>query len=386
MSSDRASDSTDEIPKPVSEYADEAVVTQAVAREIKSTDFSDWYDEFQFRQNIRNGQEYFNGPSMKKPPGRFNPSDLLKCHRKTYYGHLNAPEETDDPDGIFFYGNRFEEDLAERYLEDSVDLPETYLQNSLWMNTTIDTDIGPITLVGSTDPVIVDEEGNPILLTEIKTTSSIEFTSEPKMHHLAQTHAYMYGLTEKYDRQIRDVVFLYADRDSLDAKTFHATFDREFWRDRVVRWMEENTFYRVFGFLPPADPEQDWECEYCNYKERCGQSSMYYENEEAAGLLPLYTEYPRGKVVEYLEAHEEAKLTPALAQTYPDLVDEYGAFPWVCNECDSKFVWDEINWNGGPSPECPNCDGKESAGRLRGPEPDEQHHIDVVDRPEGGSS
>lgn len=362
---------------------EEAIDPQSVARKITSTSFEDWYNKFQFRQNIRRGQEYFNGPPKEKPPGRFSPSDLLKCHRKTYYNHLNAAVESSDPDGIFYFGNRFEEELAEQFIEESVDTPGTYLQNSLWIRTNIETEVGPVTLVGSTDPVIVDKNGEPILLTEIKTTSSIEYTSKPKEHHLAQTHAYMYGLTEKYDRQIHDVVFLYAERDTLEAKTFHSTFDWEFWTGRVVNWMKENTFYRVFGFLPPAEPQHDWECKYCDYRDRCGQTSSLFEDEKAAGFLPLKTDYPREKVTEYLNAHPEAKLTPSLAHTYPNLIRDHGAYDWICSDCDATFPWDEINWNGEDTPPCPVCAREGKNGRLSGPPPAEQHRIEIVEQPEG---
>lgn len=357
-----------------------------IARMITNFDFEDWYKQYQFAENIRNGAPYFNGPSKLKPPGRFSPSELLKCHRKVYYKHLNAPEENPDPKGIFYFGNQFEEDLAEEFIADTVSVPGTFLQNSIWTRFEIDTDIGTVVVNGSTDPVVVDKNAEPILLTEIKTSSSLQYTSEPKQHHLAQAHAYMEGLSRKFDSVVRNAVFLYADRKSLQAKTFHVKFDDEFWENKVVDWMQRNTYYRVFGFLPPAEPEQEWECKFCPYKNRCGQSSELYEDEDAAGLLPLYTGYPREKVVEYLEAHPEAQLTPSLAHKYPELADQHDVFDWQCTECDAEYSWDEISWNGNDTPKCPSCNATGETGYLRGPAPAEQHHIDVIDRPEGGST
>jgi len=359
---------------------------ELIARLIVNTDFEDWYRQYQFAENIRNGTPYFNGPSKLKPPGRFSPSELLKCHRKIYYKHLNAPEENADPKGIFYFGNQFEEDLAEEFIADAMSGLNTYLRNSLWTQIEIDTDMGTIVVNGSTDPVVVDEDAEPILLSEIKTSSSLKYTSSPKEHHLAQAHAYMEGLSRKFDLEVRDVVFLYADRESLQAKTFHVEFDNEFWENKVVDWMERNTYHRVFGFLPPAEPEQEWECKFCPYKNRCGQSSGLYEDEDAAGFLPLYTDYPREKVVEYLEAHAEAKLTPSLAHKYPGLTDQHDVFDWQCSECDTQYSWNEISWSGDDGPECPSCNAADETGYLRGPTPAEQHHIEAVERQEEGST
>lgn len=352
---------------------------EKIAKQLADADFQEWYKGYRFAENIRNGQSYFNGPSKLKPPANLNPSDLLKCHRKTYYSHLNAPEETDDPEGIFYFGSKFEEDLAEQFIADVVTVPQTYLQNSIWVRSEIDTEIGTVELSGSTDPVIVDENAEPHILTEIKTSTSLKYTNEPKDHHLAQAHAYMLGLSKKFETDINDTVFLYADRESLDAKTFHVSFDQEFWETEVVDWVRRYTYYRVFGFLPPADPVQEWECEFCPYKNRCGEVSEFYEDEEAAGFLPLYTAYPRNKVVEYLESHEAAKLTPALAHKFPGLAKEYHVFDWECSKCEANFSWDEIEYDLNKTPTCPACESKEDRGFLSGPDPEEQHYIEVVE-------
>lgn len=364
----------------IGDEADGTLDATVLARQIVSANFDEWYRRHRFTQNIRNGQPYFNGPPNLKPPARFSASDLLKCHRKIHYKHRNAPEESEDPRGIFYFGEKFEEDLAEQFLEESITAPEIFIRNSVWVNATVSTEVGTITLVGSTDPTATDEEGDVILLTEMKTSSSIEYLAEPKEHHLAQAHAYMHALSQQQEREVRDVVFIYAGRDTLDVKIFHETFDEQFWESRLVKWMKHNTYYRVLGLLPPAEPEQDWECDFCPYRGRCGQTNVPYQDEDAAGFLPLHTEYPREKVKEYLETHDAAKLTPSLAQEYPDLAERHGAFDWECNICTESFRWDSIAWDGRQRPVCPNCEDDGRDGRLKGPEPEDQHHIEVVDR------
>jgi CRISPR-associated exonuclease Cas4 len=212
----------------------------ALIDSINATSFADWYRERQFARNIREGQPYFNGPDRVPTPERHSPSQLNQCHRKIYYRQLNAPEEQTDPSGIFWTGTRFEEELVMPYLEAAVGSDE-YVRNSMWIDITCATDAGEIRIKGATDPVVVDPDSEPLLLSESKTKSSVEHLDEPDTHHKAQVHAYMYGLTQKYDRRVTDAVLLYGSRTSLDIRVFHVPFDPWFWRQTVLNWAAEHT-------------------------------------------------------------------------------------------------------------------------------------------------
>ena len=105
------------------------------------------------------------------------------------------------------------------------------------------------------------------------------------------------------------------------------------------------------------------------------------ENADHRGRF--YTGYPRENVVEYSEAHPEAQLTPSLAHRFPELAEQHDMFDWQCSECDAEYSWDEISWNGNDTSKCPSCNATGETGCLRGTAPAEQHHIEVVDHPEG---
>lgn len=365
---------------PITESA--ATEPKRLANEIVTTSFDRWYNEYQITQNIKNGKPFFNGSSKPKPAGNFRASELLQCHRKIFYKHHKAPSETTLPQGQFFVGNKFEHELAEEFLEDAISAENRYIQNDLWAQVTINSELGSITINGSTDPVIVDKVGEPFLPAEIKTTSSIEYRSSPSEHHLAQLHSYMVGLSDKWNKNIDYGILLYADRDSLGTKAFKVPFDREFWQERVIPWLKSNTYYRVFGFLPPAEPEQDWECDYCPYQHRCGAGGTGFEDEKPGGFLPMFTDYPESKVKEYLDSHDDAKLTPSLANTHPTVAAQHDVHDWVCTDCDARIPWDQVEWEGGEGPPCPECDEEDNPGRLRDPTTDEQHYIEIIDRPE----
>ena len=343
-------------------------------KKLSQERFREWYQERQYRENIENGQPYFNKSGGVSSPNRHSPSQLLQCHRKTVYSQLNAPEEQKDPKGIFWIGSRFEEDVALPFLREAITGTDQYVTNSLWVDFTVQTDSGDLHIKGETDPVIVDADCEPLVLTEIKTKDSIDETGTPSSHHRAQAHAYMYGLSEKYDRDITDAVILYGGRTSLDIQPFHITFDPFFWRKTVIKWAAQHTSYRLRDELPPADPEQDWECNFCSYRERCGNGDLDYSDVGPAGLLPGVAAYPKSKVVEYLEAHDEVKLTPTLAKKYPEVAAQYPVSVWVCTACGSEFEWDSPEWDEYPStpPLCPECLTNEIPVPLRPNWPYEQ--------------
>lgn len=359
--------------EPHQEPSDESAPNTIASRLVNRIDgrrFETWYQERQIAENIRKGRPYFNGPSRVPSPERHSPSGLLQCHRKLVYRQENAPKEEADPEGIFWVGSRIEEDLIVPFLEDVIS-SEEYIRNSMWVDFVVETDTGEIHIKGATDPVIVNQESNPLLLTEVKTKQSVDHVTKPNPHHLAQIHCYLYGLSQSYDR-ITNAVVIYVSRDSLEMKALPVEFDPWFWRESVVEWAATHTEYRLDGRLPPRTPEQGWECEFCSFRERCGKGDEDVADEAPEGLLPLF-DYPREQLVEYLEAHADrnARLIPSLAHQYPDLAEEYGVYDWQCQNCDAAFSWRVVEWSGVLSnpPSCLNCS---SQNALRGPQPSQQ--------------
>ena len=349
--------------------SEEQRVTNSALHSISDVNFDDWYQEREYRENIESGTPYFNGPSSVPDPERHSPSKLLQCHRKIYYRQTNAPEEQADPDGIFWFGTRFEEDIIFPFLRDEITESDTYVCNSIWIDFTVQTEAGKLQIKGATDPLIVDSNAVPILPTEIKTKQSLDHVSSPSSHHRAQLHAYMRGLSQKYDTEITDGVIIYGSRESLDIETFHVEFDDEFWGQTVLKWASNHTEFRLEQTLPPQSPEYDWECEFCSYRERCGKGNSVHSDLGSEGFLPGFDSYPRNKVEAYLEAHDGAKLTPALSNQYPDLAEKYGVRSWRCPSCGSTYTNEElsIDLTSCQQPLCPQCAADDSIVELNSP-------------------
>lgn len=327
----------------------------ALAERIDGESFAEWYREREFARNIREGKPYFNGPSRVPAPERHTPSSLLQCHRKIVYRQENAPAEQENPEGIFWMGRRFEEDVLFPFLQDAVG-DDAYVRNSIWIDFEEETDIGDIRFKGATDPCIVDREAEPLVPTEVKTKEEVDHLDEPNRHHRAQVHAYLRGLSEKFDRDVNEAIIIYGSRKTMNVRTFREPFDVEFWEE-VVEWAAQHTEYRAADELPPDDPEYGWECRYCDYRHRCGRTDQPYSDEGVRGLLPLLADYPRQRVIEYLRAHDDPPLTPTLAWEYPDLADDHGVLGWSCPSCETSFTWKEIDHDpdAQDTPVCPEC-------------------------------
>lgn len=371
---------------------------EEITEHLSPKQFEEWYREWQFRQNIEDGNSYFNKTGYVPDAERQSPSKLMQCHRKQWYKAFNAPAEEEDPLGIFWTGEKFEEEIIMPFLSDfagSIN-GNNYVQNSMWIDVEIPVtlDSGEETKVrirGETDPVVVDRRGNPLLVTEVKNKKSLDKFEkqddpEPDIHHKAQIHAYMYGLSESFERSVKRGVLLYGSRNTHDLLPIEVEFDPDFWQQQVVEWAKKQTEYRLNEELPPIDPQFSWECRFCEYSNRCGmgddppwyndESDRYpsdaeWQDSGANGFLPL-TNYPLDHVIEYMRAHapDGAKLTPTLEEQYPFLRDKFDVYNWVCEDCDKEIGRWRFDWDGDTDnpPNCPTCDAE-----LRGPLPENQH-------------
>lgn len=340
--------------------------------------FDTWYRERQKRQNIEDGKSYFNSLRSPKADARHGPSQLLQCQRKQYYRARCAPAESEVPTGTFWNGDKVETEIVLPFLR-AVLGDDQYVQNSLWVSFSITADETELEFRGETDPVVVDNQGNPVLVTEIKTSRRVKSRETASPHHLAQIHAYMYGLSQKSSEVVRDGVILYVDRETFDLQSFPVEFDPKFWRETVVSWAEEQSHYRGSETLPSAEPHQEWECRYCPYRERCGRGTTSGESTSWFGIIPEPGTYPHDRLESFLRSHPESRLPPNLASEHPDLADRYGTYNWECEACGNSVPYDFTEGDGGVDDDlqCSKCAKSGIPAQLRSPPPDRQAEISL---------
>ncbi|MFB6197696.1 MAG: Dna2/Cas4 domain-containing protein, partial [Halobacteriaceae archaeon] len=90
---------------------------------------------------------------------------------------------------------------------------------------------------------------------------------------------------------------------------------------------------------------------------------------EPVGFLPGFR-YPRQDVIDHLDAHDNAKLTPTLAAIYPDLADRTEIRDWQCEACSSSFPFAKVDWNEDARPQCPVCKARGVPATLIVPLPE----------------
>ena len=340
--------------------------------------FEQWYRDWQIKQAFRDGDAWKQTPASIKPPAQHAPSQLLQCHRKTFYAAQNAPKEDAPPLGIFWAGTRIEEDLVQPFLEDvAAEIPEapTFVQNSMWVDYEVATDAGEVQIRGSTDPVLCTPGGEPLVPTEVKAKQSLdnvdETDPEPAAHHRAQLHAYMFGLDQQVEHSIHRGLIIYVDREQHSLVAMEVEFDEAFWESRVLEWAETQSEYRLEKTLPPASPAFGWECSYCSFRKRCGEGEGPYADAPAEEFLPL-TQYPREQVEAALEAEGGASaLTPTVAHQHPELASEHAVYDWRCSVCGERVGLAAVEWDGTVTapPSCPACAEVGRPADLRGPTP-----------------
>jgi hypothetical protein len=111
------------------------------------------------------------------------------------------------------------------------------------------------------------------------------------------------------------------------------------------------------------------------------QVSTEHHDIGVVGFLLGYSEYPRKKVVEYLESHADAKLTPTLATEFPDLIKVYGVYDLMCSACGETYRWDETEWQAGSDDPalCSVCIEQGVPASLRSPVPADQRNSGTRD-------
>lgn len=353
---------------------------------------------------------------------RISPSAAGGCQRQAFYRMRDAPREEDIPRAIFDIGVHIES-VVYNFLQQIFRNEAVIVDNVEEINFTVDGINLPFS--GSTDPVLKDPlqpNNPPFLLTEVKSTKNPHFIKDggAKDDHRHQAHIYSYGLAQNYNlNSPPPIVYLYVSKQDYEIYPIYEEFNWDFWNNEVLEWAEEYASTIEAGKLPdPINANRNhWKCDYCDWKERCGDSAdsedpttdifvptediddswfddrkdnefqQEFRDQGAIGFLPRI-KYPEDTVVGHLLTYD-VPVTPTIAYQHPHLLNPtatdknrlrtvYGAVPenvevtdWVCETCGATHSFEAIEWDGEfeSGPYCPHCPDESST--LRGRAPDE---------------
>ena len=212
--------------------------------------------EIDFNKLIDN---YFSREFKSKKIGRYYPSEIGGCLRKTWFSY-KFPKETDkEVIKIMEAGNIIHEFIVEVLKSDKnddIELLETELPFTI--------DEGDFTISGRIDNIILTKINNKKVLIEVKSTKFLP--REANEHHISQLQLYMHAVG------IHDGIILYLQKDNLQTASFNIKYDEKKSFEIIKRFhglhyaLKENK-------TPPAEAKiinhKNWMCNYCEYKGEC---------------------------------------------------------------------------------------------------------------------
>jgi len=194
-----------------------------------------------------------------KSIGRYYPSEIAGCMRKTYFSYKNPKQADVKLNRIFEAGNMLHEFITE--VIKSEKNPEIELIRS---ELPIEIKEKDFIVSGRIDNLVLVKIDNKMALVEVK---SIKFLpKEHKKEHEVQLQLYMKALG------INEGVILYIQKDNLETKTFDIKFNKKI-ADKIIERFHELHKALTQDRMPEAEAKQDkekeWMCDYCNYREEC---------------------------------------------------------------------------------------------------------------------
>ena len=197
--------------------------------------------------------------TSKKNIGRYYPSEIGTCLRKTWYSYKD-PQPTDTQLIRIFEAGNILHEFIEEVLESEKN-PEVEL---LGTEIPIKIKYKDFTISGRIDNLILVKIENKEVLIEVKSCKYLP--NEFRKEHEAQLQFYMQALG------VHQGILLYIKKDNLETKEFEIHYDEKK-ADGILKRFEALNKALKENKIPEAearhDEEKIWLCERCPWKEEC---------------------------------------------------------------------------------------------------------------------
>jgi CRISPR/Cas system-associated exonuclease Cas4 (RecB family) len=197
--------------------------------------------------------------SKPKQVGRYYPSEVGACLRKTWFS-FKFPKEIDaEKRRIFETGNIVHDYIVHVFQSEKT--PEVELLKSempFVMN------CGEFVVSGRVDDVLLVKASGKTVLVEVK--SAARLPRAPSGHHAAQLQFYMHATG------VHNGALLYAEKNTLNSVVYTVPYDERAASEGIARFAALHK-----ALLEDKAPEPEaklrsemrWWCDYCEYAERC---------------------------------------------------------------------------------------------------------------------
>ncbi len=209
-------------------------------------------------------EKYLHRDFMPKTIGRYYPSEIGACMRKTWFSYTKPKETETDIIKIFHAGNILHDFVVDVLKSVKTDVELLATEFPFRIN------IKNFTVSGRIDNLILVKNNNKKVLVEVKSCSLLKFIEKPSRFHLSQLQFYMHNIG------VHDGMLLYVEKNTLQSKSFFIAYDaRE--AEKIVYRFEILHKALVSNDMP--DPEarimkdMSWLCKKCPYLAECYQKT-----------------------------------------------------------------------------------------------------------------
>lgn len=194
-----------------------------------------------------------------KQIGRYYPSEIGSCMRKTWFSYKKPREVKAELLRIFEAGNLLHEFISE--VIKSEKNPEVEL---IKQEMPIIVDEKDFIISGRVDNLVLVKIENKEVLVEVKSTKFLK--EKPSEENVMQLQFYMHATG------IHKGILLYIQKDNLQTKWFEIPYSKEQAEEIINRFRLLDKCLKL-NEMPPAEanfnPSMEWMCSYCDYRDEC---------------------------------------------------------------------------------------------------------------------
>ena len=204
---------------------------------------------------------YIKRESRAKTLGRYYPSEIGGCMRKTWYSYKYPKKLQPELLKIFEMGNMVH-DFVVKVLESEKNKDVQLLQSEFPLKI----EQPDFLISGRVDDLVLVKASGKTIVVEVKSTKSIDFVNEAAESHLIQLQLYMHATG------IHNGIVLYIDKGNLQSKQFEVEYD-EAEVNRILERFGELHKLLQSQLLPIDEAKKEsgkqWLCRFCEYAEKC---------------------------------------------------------------------------------------------------------------------
>jgi len=197
-----------------------------------------------------------------KKIGRYYPSGIGDCLRKTWFTYVNPKPHEPELLRIFSAGNMMHDFITEVLKSKKNSHVELLKSEMPLMMKQKD-----FTISGRIDNLVLAKIDDTKVLVEVK--SCTKLPEVPKPENIMQLQFYMYA-TRTWDGAL-----VYVQKDNLQTKTFHIRCRKET-AHRILSRFETLHKHLTENTLPAPEAKlnkkRKWACNYCPYLEECNKN------------------------------------------------------------------------------------------------------------------